>query len=790
MKGLQKKNINSSHSSLPLLGQKEYNFLYCSLDIETTGFDPLKDEVLEVGFVFFEVNKKGIVLNEEYTQVFKPSREVPAKILGLTGISQKELDEASKFSEHREVIQTKLKDSVIVGHNIIFDIKFLESLGIKFSGLTIDTLDLVQWLLPTHHSYNLENLMHFFGISHKDAHRALADAKASLQVLEKLLGIYSGLSTNLKINIERLIQGKNFVWESFLAFKFPKTAIGYENKSPKRVLGGNSALSWDALKNKHIYNIPFGLNISEQILPTLNKAKKKTLLVVPKKQQVLKLSEDFGIEPVFDEDDCFDEKKFIDFVSRPELSTDETKFILKVLVWQEQNPESQNLLDLNLSFFGGQFKNLINGKVSSEPKSKVACIDHKTFLYLAKLGKLSKRFVVVAGLFEFETSVTFGIGYRVGWGALIYFLKSYYNPENPTNSEIYKEPVEELFKATDMFFGLTMVLLNKQETTFNNIKITSEFTYSQEYGKVQKASESFLEKIKIYNQILKSEKLESFVQNLTQFFLNEKNTVKWIEISEKTCVFQSAPIDIRSLLFDLMEKFSGFTFLDSVHSPKVFEYFVIRLGLQKFKKLNLQLESKRNSQTDLFSQKHTVDCSIQNLDDQKLLQVIKAENLPATILFGSQIAVKEFYEQNYQLLKEYAFLQAQSASGGSNKMLNNFSIHNNSLLLATDKFILKFISGNTSTASKGHLDVKTLVLGRLPFEQFTHPYQEAVSAQFENAFIDFALPRALINFHKLLEFFYSENLKGLYITDIKMQKEYGKYFKDYLSVLDSFKIKN
>ena len=60
--------------------------MYCSLDIETSGFDPATNEVLEVGFVFFEFEeitspspslaRRGIKITEEWTKVFKPEKEV------------------------------------------------------------------------------------------------------------------------------------------------------------------------------------------------------------------------------------------------------------------------------------------------------------------------------------------------------------------------------------------------------------------------------------------------------------------------------------------------------------------------------------------------------------------------------------------------------------------------------------------------------------------------------------------------------------------------------------------
>jgi DNA polymerase III epsilon subunit-like protein len=769
--------------------EKKNKTVYCSLDIETTGFDPLKDEILEVGFIFFTLDKKGLKLGEEYTQVFKPSVEVPAKILGLTGITQAELENAPKFTEHKEIIQSKLKDAVIVGHNIIFDIRFLEASGIKFSGKTIDTLDLVQWLLPTHHSYNLENLMHFFGISHKDAHRALADAKASVKVLEKLFGIYSNFSKETKQKIQKIIEPKEVTWKEFLELEWTKVKLVPKKERTKKLESQNIFEDFGSIEKNKIYNLPFGFAGLAELFPYLNKQKKKLLFVLPKKQDVVSLCNNLGLVSVFNEDENFNAERFNEFLNRAELTLEEIKFILKILVWQEEMPESINLFDLNLSFFGGQFKNLINGKEVVEPKDKIVVTDQKTFLDLAKENKFNKRLVIIENLAEFESKATFGIGQRVSWGSFIYNLKSFYNLENSLEDSEYKTPVEELTMATDMFFGLTMALLKKQDSGFNYVKVTEEFTYSEEYRKVQKVSESFIEKIETYNKILKSEKLDSLKLGLVSFFQSETNTVKWFEISEKTCVFQSAPIDIKPLLNNLWPKFAGVSFIDCLCSPKFYEYFNTRLGLENFEVKPVKLSEGKGVQADLFSQTKKISCYIQSQDSKTLLTDVAENNLPAVVLFGSQLAVKEFYEAHYAELKEYAFLLAQSASGGSNKMLNNFDINQNSLLLATDKFILKYITGNTSSATKENLEVKTLVLGHLPFEQFSHPYQEAVSAQFENVFMDFALPRALLNFHKLLVFFYSKKLANVYLTDAKMQKEYGKFFKEYLQSIGCFEIK-
>ena len=243
--------------------------IYCSLDIKTSGFDPLKEEILEVGFVMFEIEAKQgvkesnaklsrIKIVEEWTQVFKPSKPVSPQILALTGISQTELDGAPKFSEYQKFLQDKLGDAIIVGHNIIFDLKFLESFGLKFSGGSIDTLDLAQWLLPSHHSYNLENLMHTFGIAHKEAHRALADSKACLKLLEKLLGIFSSLPQKLQKEIEAVSAPAKFLWTQMLKFGLPAVKLSGVGEMPTDVLAGEGVpLKY---QKKTIYNFSLDKN--------------------------------------------------------------------------------------------------------------------------------------------------------------------------------------------------------------------------------------------------------------------------------------------------------------------------------------------------------------------------------------------------------------------------------------------------------------------------------------------------------------------------------------------------
>jgi DNA polymerase III epsilon subunit-like protein len=152
--------------------------------------------------VLFTVQNGKPTIIEQWSQVFQPARDVRAKIFALTGIRKQEIEKAPKFADFREFLQEKLQNVTLIGHSISVDIRFLQAFGIHVPERYIDTMDLVQFLLPTHHSYNLEGLMHFFRVPHPEAHRALEDAKATVAVVEKLLELFYGFPEELQVELK------------------------------------------------------------------------------------------------------------------------------------------------------------------------------------------------------------------------------------------------------------------------------------------------------------------------------------------------------------------------------------------------------------------------------------------------------------------------------------------------------------------------------------------------------------------------------------------------------------
>lgn len=762
--------------------------VYCSLDIETSGFDPVKNEVLEVGLAFFIVEDGHLVITKEWTRVFKANLPVPATILGLTGITQQELDSASPFTDYKEELQELLKDATIVGHNVIFDITFLEGQGIQFSGKVIDTLDMVQFLLPTHHSYNLENLTHTFGISHKDAHRALADAKASLLVLEKLLGIFNSFPKTLKNELQKLSEEGNFLFAELLSQKIEPVTF-FKKNIPLKIQPAKQSLKAD-----HIYNFSLGTDVAKSMISAANQSKEKFLFVLPKTSQVMDFWEKGYAEAVFSEDFLFSEEKFEAMLKASSHTPEEIRFLMKVLVWKQVNWQHEYLLDLNLSFFGGQFKSLITGSSFDDKSStKVISTDIYTFQQFAEKGRFSDRTLVVIGLNALEQAASSVLGAKASWGYINFLLKSFYNPELQTGLVKYKEIVEQALLKSDLFFGLVNGLLIGDEQ-FLYVTVNAESLLETNMQKVKQSAANFAEYLQGVAKELSSDDLGQFAASLLTFFEPDPEQVRWIELAEARCVFYSTPIDISKTVQKQIAQFKKVMFADSIQNTKIVNYFQSRLGIQDFESVNLDNSEAGVVQQDLFvTTKDTspsISCTVSSkaLEFKDVINLLNKDALPAAVLFGSTLRVKDFHEQYYQKLKEHAFLVTQNNSGGSNKMLHNFSIHENSLLLATGKFVLKHLGSGVGLSPVTSLPVKTLIIGSLPFDQYTHPYQQAVASRFANPFEEYSLPKALYNLQCILEFFYTKELESIYIADNKLSKEYGKVFYEYLEDIKTLKI--
>lgn len=156
---------------------------YISLDLETTGFDPVADQVLEVAAIKFQ----GGQILEQFETLINPGIGIPPMVSHITGIFSETVKDAPSFDSISANLSKFLGNYPIVGHNIEFDLNFLEAKGIPILNKQIDTLKLASILLTDMPSLSLETISRQLGISHVNKHRAMSDAHVCFELFQILV---------------------------------------------------------------------------------------------------------------------------------------------------------------------------------------------------------------------------------------------------------------------------------------------------------------------------------------------------------------------------------------------------------------------------------------------------------------------------------------------------------------------------------------------------------------------------------------------------------------------------
>lgn len=147
-----------------------------AIDLETTGLDPMTDEVIEIGAVRM---REGQII-DEFASLINPGSPIPPNVTHITGIYPADVANAPAINAILPKISSFAGNAPIVAHSIALDMGFLQQrYGMLKNNTRIDTYDLASVLLPNAPRYNLAALAQYAGIPLNNAHRALDDARAA-----------------------------------------------------------------------------------------------------------------------------------------------------------------------------------------------------------------------------------------------------------------------------------------------------------------------------------------------------------------------------------------------------------------------------------------------------------------------------------------------------------------------------------------------------------------------------------------------------------------------------------
>ncbi len=181
---------------------QDFKGTFVVFDIETTGFSPVNNKIIEIGAV--KVSEGQIT--ERFSAFVNPEVPIPFEIEKLTGIQ----DDMVVGEPTIDVILPQFLnfcgDAVLVAHNANFDMSFImencDRLSIAHNFTYVDTVGIARILLPGQAKHTLDAVAKTLGISLENHHRAVDDAEATAEIFVKFIPMLGeeGTDTLAKVN--------------------------------------------------------------------------------------------------------------------------------------------------------------------------------------------------------------------------------------------------------------------------------------------------------------------------------------------------------------------------------------------------------------------------------------------------------------------------------------------------------------------------------------------------------------------------------------------------------------
>ena len=177
---------------------------YVVFDLETTGFSPLNNNIIEIGAV--KVVNGEII--DKFSTFVNPKEPIPFRIEELTGINDSMVVDAPTIDKILPDFLEFSKGCVMVAHNADFDMRFIiqncERLGINEEFTYLDTVALARILIPTISKYKLDNVAKALGVSLENHHRAVDDAGCTAEIFVKFIEMLEERDINHLDNVNEL----------------------------------------------------------------------------------------------------------------------------------------------------------------------------------------------------------------------------------------------------------------------------------------------------------------------------------------------------------------------------------------------------------------------------------------------------------------------------------------------------------------------------------------------------------------------------------------------------------
>lgn len=160
------------------------NLEYVVVDTETTGLNVKRDEIVQIAAVRIVDGK--LLVGDSFERLVNPGRPIPKESIRFHGITDDMVAHAPGIEEMLAEFLDYAGDAILVGHNIAFDLSFMNRAG-AVPNPSLDTMLLSIAAFPGRRDHTIDSLSEHFDEVVDDRHTALGDADLTARIFLRLL---------------------------------------------------------------------------------------------------------------------------------------------------------------------------------------------------------------------------------------------------------------------------------------------------------------------------------------------------------------------------------------------------------------------------------------------------------------------------------------------------------------------------------------------------------------------------------------------------------------------------
>lgn len=755
--------------------------MFISLDLETTGFDPGKDQIIEFGAVKFDLKGNQI---DTLQMLFNPGFNLPPIIKHITGISDEDVKNAPQFPEKSKELQEFIGDLPIVGHNIQFDTNFLKANGLELENAEYDTMEFTGILFPQLNSYSLEILSEYFQLLHEDKHRALDDAMASMELFLKLISHFQSLEPELIQTIQSLCNKSDWQLKTLISELRPdksKKPINLHLPKPETHVTSIDPQKIISQKNSSLFEITDSYN--KLALDLAQEAKEGTLIALP--YHLFKDISQEAYESITKFDlpqNYISEKRLEQFIKQENLETYELISLVKYLIWIKET-KTGLLSEINL--FREEQKTISKicalkeddpfpQKALKENKLSPAICSHE---YLNKTRPGTKNLIIL-DFDKYTKSLFWSLSKQLTLLELISPLLDIQKISTKTES------IETLISKSTILFGVIGILFEKSKNQdiyrpkgfISNLEIASP-----EWQQITQIITNLITISKALgplNNDLTSPYLQAWkanLQTLYEIFFNVdlEETLIWTELDfNEQANIKKTPKSIKKTLTEILANFETFQIIGDGLDVEDNGAFIKNLYAIPE---NIPLhKTKLEIPPEIFIAEDSPEYDRSETQLAKFLkEYLIKDSSPKALILNSRKLIEIYTSHLSQPLKDANFSFLAQLSGSVNKLSEILAQHPDNSVIALTGFAWQHLQNS-------HIP-ETLIIHKVPFDPPSDPYLMAISQDFNNPFIELQIPLAILNLKRIIT---HSKAKRIIILDPRIvNKDYGELI---IKTLNSF----